>query len=58
MHDLYVSQIATLVWWALQLGGAARRNVVVGLALKFEAVSEERERFAGIMQMVAGWPGP
>lgn len=61
LHDLYVSQISTLVWWALQLAHAPRRPVVVGLALKRigEGVSEEeRTRFGGIMEMVASWPGP
>ncbi|KAL1408561.1 hypothetical protein Q8F55_005374 [Vanrija albida] len=71
LHELYVSQIATLVWWALQLARAPRRPVVVGLALKRapraageydegdEGVGEEeRERFGGVMDMVASWPGP
>ncbi|KIR53445.1 hypothetical protein I315_04037 [Cryptococcus gattii Ru294] len=72
LHELYVSQIATLVWWALQTSGHARRHVVVGLALKQirngardedsseeEALVEsERERYAGIMDMVSQWPGP
>jgi hypothetical protein len=60
-HDVYVSQIATLVWWSLQLGRAARRPVVVGLALKRiddDEHDKERERFAGVMDMVAAWPGP
>ncbi|WOO82882.1 uncharacterized protein LOC62_04G006365 [Vanrija pseudolonga] len=71
LHELYVSQIATLVWWALQLARAPRRPVVVGLALKRaprgpglddddEGVDgdDERVRFAGVMDMVASWPGP
>ncbi|TXT10865.1 hypothetical protein VHUM_02370 [Vanrija humicola] len=61
LHELYVSQIATLVWWALQLARSPRRPVVVGLAHDDddEAVGpEERERFAGVMDMVASWPGP
>lgn len=73
LHELYVSQIATLVWWALQLSRAPRRPVVVGLALKRaprvpgeheedgdEGVvgDDERVRFAGVMDMVASWPGP
>ncbi|EKC99234.1 hypothetical protein A1Q2_06434 [Trichosporon asahii var. asahii CBS 8904] len=62
LHDLYVSQIATLIWWSLQLSHATRRNVIVGLTLakrKVEAVDEaERERFGGIANMVAAWPGP
>jgi hypothetical protein len=33
LYALYVSQIATLIWWTLQETGAARRPVVVGLAL-------------------------
>jgi len=33
LHALYTSQIATLIWWTLQETGAARRPVVVGLAL-------------------------
>lgn len=58
MHDVYVSQIATLVWWSLQLARAPRRPVVVGLALKRIPEDEyelERERFAGVMDMVAAW---
>ncbi|KAL0245634.1 hypothetical protein I308_104768 [Cryptococcus tetragattii IND107] len=72
LHELYVSQIATLVWWALQTSGHARRHVVVGLALKQNGngarnedsseeealVESERERYAGIMDMVSQWPGP
>lgn len=60
LHELYVSQIATLVWWSLQLVSAPRRNVVVGLGIKFgDGVDEgERQRFAGVMGMVAAWPGP
>nr|KIR47406.1 hypothetical protein I312_03167 [Cryptococcus bacillisporus CA1280] len=72
LHELYVSQIATLVWWALQTSGQARRHVVVGLALKQNGngardedsgeeealVESERERYAGIMDMVSQWPGP
>ncbi|CAK9783296.1 hypothetical protein CC85DRAFT_299072 [Cutaneotrichosporon oleaginosum] len=61
LHDLYVSQIATLVWWALQLAHVPRRPVVIGLALKLvgEGVTEqERGRFSGVMDMVASWPGP
>ncbi|WVR00154.1 hypothetical protein IAU59_007296 [Kwoniella sp. CBS 9459] len=34
LHDLYISQIATLVFFALESGGNARRPVVVGLSLK------------------------
>jgi proteasome assembly chaperone 3 len=33
LYHVYASQIATLVWWALQEVGAARRAVVLGLAL-------------------------
>ncbi|OXH26725.1 hypothetical protein J008_04966 [Cryptococcus neoformans] len=72
LHELYVSQIATLVWWALQTSGQARRHVVVGLALKQDGrrardeddvddealVESERERYAVIMDMVSQWPGP
>ncbi|GMK56561.1 hypothetical protein CspeluHIS016_0304010 [Cutaneotrichosporon spelunceum] len=61
LHDLYVSQIATLVWWALQLAHAPRRAVVVGLALKNigdGVTDEQRTRFGGVMDMVAAWPGP
>jgi hypothetical protein len=57
-HDVYVSQIATLVWWSLQLARAPRRAVVVGLALRRVPEDEgerERERFAGVMDMVAAW---
>ncbi|KAK8853250.1 hypothetical protein IAR55_003952 [Kwoniella newhampshirensis] len=83
LHELYVSQIATLVFWALETSGLPRRNVVVGLSLvKFSTKTEEdddqdggfpleleddargaghggeRERFAGIMEMVSNWNGP
>ncbi|WVR07649.1 hypothetical protein IAU60_004691 [Kwoniella sp. DSM 27419] len=70
LHELYVSQIATLVFWALQVSGQGRRHVVVGLALKAsravrdgeedeEPLDEsERERYAGIMDLVSQWPGP
>ncbi|WVQ74286.1 hypothetical protein IAR50_003883 [Cryptococcus sp. DSM 104548] len=72
LHELYVSQIATLVWWALQTSGEGRRGVVVGLALKREKgegrgegegeeeglVESERERYAGILDLVTQWPGP
>ncbi|WVF72962.1 hypothetical protein IAT40_007780 [Kwoniella sp. CBS 6097] len=34
LHDLYTSQIATLVFFALESGGNPRRPVVVGLSLK------------------------
>ncbi|ODN94772.1 hypothetical protein L198_04916 [Cryptococcus wingfieldii CBS 7118] len=71
LHELYVSQIATLVWWALQTSGEARKGVVVGLALKREKgegradedgeeeglVEKERERYAGILDLVSQWPG-
>ncbi|WVO18548.1 hypothetical protein L204_106267 [Cryptococcus depauperatus] len=70
LHELYVSQIATLIWWALQTCGQPRRSVVVGLALQKgnnqqerdedEQVlaDDERERYAGIMDMVSQWSGP
>lgn len=64
LHDVYVSQIATLVWWSLQLASAPRRPVIVGLALKRSPGDDEvdaeaeRERFGGVMDMVAAWPGP
>lgn len=62
LHDLYVSQIATLIWWSLQLAHAPRRNVVVGLMLAKKKNDDidgaERERFGGIASMVAAWPGP
>lgn len=57
-----MSQIATLIWWSLQLAHAPRRNVIVGLTLaktKTDTVDDaERERFGGIANMVAAWPGP
>lgn len=62
LHDLYVSQIATLIWWSLQLAHAPRRNVIVGLTLAKKTTdtvdAAERERFGGIAKMVAAWPGP
>ena len=45
LHALYVSQIATLIWWTLQETGSARRPVVVGLTLAKESTwrgSEQR----------------
>ncbi|ORY33398.1 hypothetical protein BCR39DRAFT_519816 [Naematelia encephala] len=33
LHDLYVGQIATLIWWTVQELSIPRRAVVVGLAL-------------------------
>lgn len=58
MNDVYVSQIATLVWWSLQLARAPRRPVIVGLTLKKADSDRERERFGGVMDLVAAWPGP
>ena len=86
--ELYISQIATLVWWlgenpnlpGRRAGTAGqRRPVVVSLALsrtkpvKADRTGEddddddddlsagdsekERERFAGIMGMIAEWSG-
>ncbi|WWD19667.1 hypothetical protein CI109_104129 [Kwoniella shandongensis] len=66
LHELYVSQIATLIFWALETSGLSRRGVVVGLSLSKikrgeddgDALSDgERERFAGIMEMVSHWSG-
>ncbi|KAF5373667.1 hypothetical protein D9758_000629 [Tetrapyrgos nigripes] len=61
LHNIYASQIATLVWTSeaespLQV---TRRNVIVGIALKktaatdqSELTEEERETFSGVMSMV------
>ncbi|WVQ84636.1 hypothetical protein IAT38_006791 [Cryptococcus sp. DSM 104549] len=72
LHELYVSQIATLIYWALETSGEGRRGVVVGLSLKRGGrelggdedgeggVLEEgeRERYAGVMDLVSQWAGP
>jgi len=50
LHDLYVSQIATLFWTQGPMGD--RRNVVVGLALKKQENEEVfRTTFTSIMRM-------
>lgn len=62
VYEMYVSQIAAIVWAD---EGEARRNVVVGIALKLAKGGDgdgegearwgtERERFAGVVQMVRG----
>ncbi|KAL7418525.1 hypothetical protein Q5752_006983 [Cryptotrichosporon argae] len=73
LHALYVAQLATLVLWALELAGVPRRPVVVGLSLRDtgagtgtgtgrdevdEVDEREKERFEGVMRLVAAWPGP
>ncbi|WVW86204.1 hypothetical protein I302_108246 [Kwoniella bestiolae CBS 10118] len=72
LYDLYISQISTLIFWALETSGQGRRNVVVGLSLRRSPRNQEegqdegedvlddgeRERYAGIMDLVSRWPGP
>ncbi|WWC91735.1 uncharacterized protein L201_006682 [Kwoniella dendrophila CBS 6074] len=74
LYDLYINQISTLIFWALEISSQPRRNVVVGLSLKKrESLSShtideedegdilddyERERYAGIMELVSQWSGP
>jgi proteasome assembly chaperone 3 len=71
LYDLYVSQVATLIWWTLNEVGGMRRPVVVGLALAKTASKDdedgdgdadgdevERKRFGEILKMVIEWPGP
>lgn len=72
LYDLYVSQVATLIWWTLNEVGAMRRPVVVGLALakslrnsdgdedgdEDEGDEVERKRFGEVLKMVIEWPGP
>jgi hypothetical protein len=63
LYDLYVSQVATLIWWTLNEVGAMRRPVVVGLALAKAPTEDqgddtERERFGEVLKMVIEWPGP
>ncbi|TDL28518.1 hypothetical protein BD410DRAFT_737920 [Rickenella mellea] len=59
LHSLYVSQIATIVW-AHTPDLADRRPVIVGLALKKAAETEEaklremeRNTFTGVMRIVS-----
>ncbi|WWC94917.1 hypothetical protein V866_001769 [Kwoniella sp. B9012] len=70
LYELYITQIATLIFWALEISGQGRRNVVVGLSLKTrqrasegddegEVLDEdERLRYAGVMDLVSQWSGP
>ncbi|WRT70192.1 uncharacterized protein IL334_007186 [Kwoniella shivajii] len=47
LNDLYVSQIATLVFWALETSGSGRRNVVVGMTLKQPSSRHQSRRSDG-----------
>lgn len=67
LYDLYVSQVATLVWWTLNETSNFRRPVIVGLALgrissgeeeEEEVDTKQRERFGEVLKMVIEWPGP
>ncbi|KAK6909380.1 hypothetical protein I204_01329 [Kwoniella mangroviensis CBS 8886] len=72
LYELHITQIATLIFWALEISGQGRRNVVVGLSLRTQRQTsegqdeddgevldeDERLRYAGIMDLVSQWSGP